>query len=105
MRITPATELEHRCCRLQALMADAGVDAVIMVQNADLFYFTGSIQNGCLYVPLTGQPLYLVRRDFARARMESGLKEVVPFTSPKDIPEVLARYGYAIPKSIGLEFD
>jgi Xaa-Pro dipeptidase len=86
-------------------MAAAGIDAVIMLQNADLFYFTGSIQSGCLYLPQQGQPLYLVRRDFGRARMESGLREVVPFTSPKDIPGILAQYGYPQPQQIGLEFD
>lgn len=105
MRITPAAELEHRCSRLQSRMAEAGLDAVILVQNADLFYFTGSIQNGCLYVPLDGQPLYLVRRDFGRARMESGLKEVMPFTSPRDIPRILAQFGYPTPQRVGLEFD
>ena len=86
-------------------MGEAGLDAVIIVQSADLFYFTGTIQSGCLYVPLKGQPLYLVRRDAARARMESGLKEVVPFGSPKDILPVLARYGYPVPKRVGMEFD
>lgn len=105
MRLTPVTELEHRCKRLQELMQTAALDAVIIVQNADLYYFTGTVQNGCLYVPAQGQPLYLVRRDQARARMESGLKEVVPFASPKDIPGIVAQYGYSTPQRIGLEFD
>lgn len=105
MRITPVTELEYRCKRLQELMQTAALDAVIIVQNADLYYFTGTVQNGCLYVPAQGQPLYLVRRDQARARMESGLKEVLPFASPKDIPGIVAQYGYPAPQRIGLEFD
>lgn len=105
MRITPATELEYRCKQLQDKMQESELDAVIIVQNADLYYFTGTVQNGCLYVPALGQPLYMVRRDRARARMESGLKEVVPFTSFKDIPEIIARYSYPEPKRIGLEFD
>lgn len=105
MRITPTTELEHRCSRLQSRMADAGVDAVIILQNADLFYFTGTIQSGCLYLPLSGQPLYMVRRDAARARMESGLKEVIPFTSMKDVPGIIASYGYPEPQKIAMEFD
>jgi len=105
MRLTPATELEYRCKMLQNHMAVEGLDAVIIVQNADLFYFTGTVQNGCLYVPAHGQPLYLVRRDAARARMESGLKEILPFASPKDIPELAAGYGYPEPKRVGMEFD
>jgi len=105
MRITPREELENRIARLQAYMAETGLDAVIIVQNADLFYFTGTIQSGNLYVPVSGDPLYLVRKDLSRARMESGLKEIVPFGSMKDIPGILAQYGFPVPVAIGLELD
>ena len=105
MRLTPATELEYRCNKLQEHMLAESLDAVIIVQNADLFYFTGTVQSGNLYVPSSGQPLFMVRKDAGRARMESGLKEVMPFSSLKDIPAILARYGYPVPKRIGLELD
>jgi len=105
MRLTPATELEYRCKKLQERMAADGLDAVIIVQNADLFYFTGSVQSGSLYVPVHGQPLYMVRKDAARARMESGLREVIPFNSMKDIPAILAAHGYPEPRRIGMELD
>lgn len=105
MRLTPATELEYRCKKLQDQMANQDIDAVIVVQNADLFYFTGTTQSGCLYVPVQGQPIYMARKEFSRARMESGLKEVVPFLSMKEIPEILARFGYPEPKRIGMELD
>lgn len=105
MRITPAIELEHRCSRLQREMGSEGLAAVIIVQSADLYYFTGTIQTGALYIPSSGQPLYMVRRDHMRARMESGLKEVVALTSYSDIPRILAEYGYPSPDSIGMEFD
>ena len=105
MRLTPAIELEYRCKKLQEYMISEALDAVIIVQNADLFYFTGTVQSGNLYVPASGQPLFMVRKDAGRARMESGLKEIMPFNSMKDIPAILARYGYPEPKRIGLELD
>jgi Xaa-Pro dipeptidase len=37
--------------------------------------------------------------------MESGLKEIVPFLSLKNIPQILAEYGYPEPKRIGMELD
>jgi Xaa-Pro dipeptidase len=105
MRLTPATELEQRCKRLQVMMTEQELDAVIIVQNADLFYFSGTIQSGNLYLPAQGQPLYMVRKGADRARMESGLKEVVPFGTLKDIPALLAEFGYPVPTRIGLEMD
>jgi Xaa-Pro dipeptidase len=105
MRITPASELKNRIAKLQNEMAIHSLEAVLMVQNADLFYFTGAIQQGALYVPVEGEALYLVRKDCARARMESGLKEVIPFKSPRDIPGVLAGFGHALPKTVGMELD
>lgn len=105
MRITPASELESRYQRLQAEMQKDGLDAVLILQNADLFYFTGTIQQGVLYVPAAGQPLYLVRKDHGRARMESGLQQVLSFKSPKDLPAALAEHGYPQPKKAGMELD
>ena len=105
MRITPASELKNRIGKLQNEMAIHSLEAVLMVQNADLFYFTGAIQQGALYVPAEGEALYLVRKDYARARMESGLKEVIPFKSPRDVPGVLADFGYTMPKTAGMELD
>ena len=105
MRLTPKNELEYRYRKLQLEMAGADLDAVIVLQNADLFYLTGTVQNGCLYLPASREPLYLVRRDYLRARMESGLARVVPFSSLSDLPGILAGEGYPLPKRIGLELD
>ena len=105
MRITPASELQVRTGKLQQLMQQDGLDAILLIQNADLFYFTGTVQQGMLYVPASGEPLYMVRKDFGRARMESGLKEIIPFRSPKDIGGVLDSCSYPRPKRAGMELD
>ena len=105
MRLTPTSELNARSQRLQAEMVLAGLDAVLIMQNADLFYFTGSIQQGLLYIPVAGEPLYLVRKEPGRARMESGLKQIVPLKSPKDIPGLIAEHGLPLPKRAGMELD
>ncbi|MDD2338231.1 MAG: Xaa-Pro peptidase family protein [Geobacteraceae bacterium] len=103
--ITPGEELESRCSALQALMAAEGLDAVIVVQNADLFYFTGTIQSGCLYVPVEGPPVYMVRRDAERARIESSLAEIVPFSSMREVSGIVAGCSLPEPKRIGMELD
>ena len=105
MRLTPKNELEYRYRKMQTEMAAAGLDAVIMVQNADLFYFTGTIQAGCLYLPAAGEPVYLVRRNYLRARMESALAQVIPFSSLSELPGILSDHGHRAPVRLGLELD
>jgi Xaa-Pro dipeptidase len=86
-------------------MAEAGLDAVLVTQNADLFYFTGTIQSGTLYVPVTGTPLYLVRKDAGRAREESPLRDIVPLAAMRDIPALLGAHGHPAPRRLGFELD
>lgn len=102
---TPKSELDYRIAQLQKHMVRQEVDAILILQNADLFYFTGTIQSGCLYIPSVGKPVYMVRRDVLRAREESSLDEIVSFSSMRQVPGILAGYGFSLPKQIGMELD
>ena len=51
-------------------MAGSGIDFAVIMQNVDLFYFTGSIQKGTLVVPLEGEPIFFVQRSIERVKME-----------------------------------
>jgi Xaa-Pro aminopeptidase len=86
-------------------MEASGLDALIMLQNADLFYFTGTIQAGSLYLPVSGAPLYLVRQDYLRARMECGLAQVLSCPSLSDLPGMVEAFGHPRPLTVGLELD
>jgi Xaa-Pro aminopeptidase len=103
--ITPAAELEARVAKLQAFLADQGLDGALIVQNTDLFYWAGTIQQAHLYIPVQGEPLLMVRKSFERARAESALRRVVALDSPKQIPGLLRHNGLARPRSMGLELD
>jgi Xaa-Pro dipeptidase len=103
--LTPKSELEKRRRALQRLMVAEGLDAVVLLQNADLFYFAGTIQSGCLFIPAQGEPVYMVRRDVRRAKAESALDGIVPFSSMREAPGILAGYGITGPKRIGMELD
>src|SRR6056297_845786 len=105
MRITPLQELKNRCKSLQALLLEEGIDAALLVQNSDLFYFTGSIQRGAIYLPAVGEPVYFVIKDHGRARMESGLRQVLPLEGFKQLPEQLRQQGLTLPPTLGLELD
>ncbi len=100
-----AEELDGRLRRLQQALQTEGIGAALIVQKTDLYYFSGTFQQGWLYVPAAGQPLLLIFRDFARARRESPLPEVVEVNGTRDIAGKLAEYGYPPVAELGMELD
>jgi Xaa-Pro aminopeptidase len=102
---TPATELESRIGKLQLAMQKKNVEAALIVQKTDLFYFSGTSQQGWLYVPAEGKPLLLVFKEYERALLESGLDEIISVVSPKKIPQRLQERGYPLPNVLGMELD
>jgi Xaa-Pro dipeptidase len=103
--LAPAAELAGRIAGLQAGLAALGLDAALLQQNADLFYFAGTVQQSYLYVPAEGEATLFVRKAAARARLESALGAIVDLPSPKDLPRLVAeRYG-GLPATMGLELD
>lgn len=102
---TPETEIRHRIKQLQSFLISGGIDGAIIVQNSDLFYFSGTIQQSQLYVPSEGEPLLMVRKSLERARSESAIQNIVSFGSPRQVPHLLNAAGLAIPKTLGLELD
>jgi len=102
---TPKAEIESRIAGLQCILARSGVEGALILQRVDLFYFTGTIQQGSLYVPAFGEPLLMVNKVLARARAESPIERIVPLGSPKSIPNQLKQSGLGLPRRIGLELD
>jgi Xaa-Pro aminopeptidase len=102
---TPASEIEDRIHKLQSELGQADVDGALIVQRADLFYFTGTIQMGHLYVPREGDPIYLVNKSYERAREESPLERMMPLGSLKKLLPTLKEQGYELPKTLGMELD
>lgn len=105
MLYTPKDELDRRIGKFQAVMAARGLGGALIVQTADLYYFSGTAQNAHLYIPAEGQPVLMVRKSFTRAREESPLETVVHLTSIKKLPEILAETGHDISGVLGLEMD
>ncbi len=105
MNITPKQELVARCEKLQHHLRANGIELALLLQNADLFYFTGSIQQGVMLVPATGKPIYCVRKELSRARVESKLDTIVSLKSPRDLPGIMVEHGIAMPEVLGMELD
>lgn len=62
LQLLPDTELELRLARLRDLMSAADIDAVLISSNSNIYYLTGRIFCGYIFIPLAGSPVYAVRR-------------------------------------------
>lgn len=102
---TPKSELDTRAKRLQEKMNQVGLDIIVITQNADLFYFTGCVQQGVYILPAHSEPVFLVRKDMGRALMESALTHILPIKGFRDIPPRLSELKITWPKTVGYELD
>jgi Xaa-Pro aminopeptidase len=98
MEYIPREELERRWVRVRRFMDS---DALVVLQNVDLFYLTGTLQNGVLWFPRHGEPVFAVRKSFIRAKQESALKNIVQFKSYSELPSLVPDPG----KTLGFELD
>lgn len=92
-------EIPERIKRFRALMVEERVEAALVMQKVDLFYLSGTAQDGVLLVDHQGERLF-VKRHPKRASEESPL-EVVPIRSLKDLGRFLGPFR----GTMGLEFD
>ena len=102
---TPRTEIDDRIEKLQRRLLQEGIDGALIVQNTDLFYFSGTIQQSHLYIPAQGPPLLMVRKSLQRARSESPLSTILSLNSPKQLMTLIQENGLEPPAVMGMELD
>ncbi len=101
---TPLTELEKRWKKLQEKMREQGIGGALILQRADLFYFSGTAQDAHLFIPARGLPQLLVRKNLERARRESSMPRIAPLTGWGDL-EMLIKDAVTPPAPLGMELD
>ncbi len=101
----PAGELENRAAGFQQKLRENGIDGALILQRTDLFYFSGTVQQGWLYIPASGPPFLMVFKDFERAAAETALESVISLKRPELIPDALKKQGYEMPEALGMELD
>ncbi|MFP3042128.1 Xaa-Pro peptidase family protein [Treponema primitia] len=82
-------ELEQRRAKFTAMMHKRcpGWDTAVIFENANQYYFTGTIQNGILLIYKDGSYLYGVRRSYRGAKAESPLSDIMQINSYRDMAE------------------
>jgi Xaa-Pro dipeptidase len=101
----PETEIEQRINRIQIELQEEEIDGLFIVQRVDLFYFSGTAQNGFLYIPAEGNPLLFVKRYMPRAKDESSIKDIIEIKTIKEVPRLIADACGSLPDRLGFELD
>lgn len=94
-------EINARVARLQQGLAEQGLDGALLIQPLDIFYYSGTRQNGVLWVPTQGASQLLVRKSLSRAQEEGTAGLIRPFPSSKEFPSLFPE----TLQRIGMTFD
>ena len=98
MEYVPREELERRWSKVRQCM---DCDSLVVLQNVDQFYLTGTIQDGVLWFPYDGEPVFAVRKSHKRAIEESALTNIVPFRKYRELEALFPNPG----EVFGVEMD
>ena len=101
----PASEIDSRTLNIQKELCQHDIDGLFIVQRVDLFYFSGTAQNGFMYIPSDGAPLLFIKQYLPRAKVESSIAEIIKIKSIKEIPGLIIDYFGRLPDTIGFELD
>lgn len=90
-------EFQLRINKIRAAMAAAGIKVVLLSDNANIYYVTGRVFDGLVYIPAAGEPIFFVRRPIV-------LKGdgVVFIRKSEDMAQTI---GLNVPENIGMELD
>ncbi|MGM9853670.1 MAG: M24 family metallopeptidase [Muribaculaceae bacterium] len=98
MVILPEQDHSEKLARVLKNMAKAGLESVLLCDNANKFYLTGRIFDGFIYISPGGQVSYFVRRP---SILEG--PDVHHIRKPENILEIIDREGLGRPSRLGLE--
>lgn len=90
-------EFNRRVDSVKEKMAESGIQAMLISDNANKYYLTGRVYAGYVYIPVAGKATFFIRRP-----VELTGDDVVYIRKPEDIVEFL---GENRPSTVGLELD
>lgn len=99
-KFLPQEEFNLRIARLQDLIGEYGLDAIVVSTNANIYYTSGMVFSGYVYVPAVGNALFFVHRPV-------GMKDerIVYIRKPEQIADELKKLGLAVPAKVAFELD
>lgn len=95
------TEFRLRITKVRTEMAAARLDAILVASTHNLFYLTGCVFRGYVYIPAVGDPLLFF---IAPSQAPADTPYCMQIRKPEQIAEILNQLNMPQPQHIGLEF-
>ena len=101
----PLQELQHRHARCRRILAQTLPEAggLLVCSRLNIYYLTGTLADGLLWLPLTGEPVLMVRQGLLRCRAESGLAHIHSLAACADLPTLCAHSGSPLSPALAVE--
>ena len=101
------SELESRWARCRKLLKEhlPAAEGIVVFSRLNIYYLTGTFGNGLVWLPLEGDPVLLCRRGCERAKIESPIRNIVPFYSYKDVEAALRDAGSPLGRAVAAEMN
>lgn len=98
----PDNELQrrHDTCRKHLQEVAPGAGGLLVFSRLNIYYLTGTMGQGVLWLPLEGDPVLMIRKGIERASLESNLATIVSFKSYSDMAGLVADAGCPFTKKI-----
>ncbi|MCJ2164014.1 MULTISPECIES: Xaa-Pro peptidase family protein [unclassified Pseudodesulfovibrio] len=91
----PAAELTRRQDavrkHLQEIAPQAG--GILVFSRLNIYYLTGTFGQGVLWLPMSGQPVLLLRKGVNRAKLEAGVEHILSFKSYSELAGLCSDVG------------
>lgn len=93
-------EFDLRITKVREMSKASDYDAILISSSVNIYYLTGGICRGYLYLPMNDEPKFFV---IPPAEADKPIMESI--RKPEQICEKLIESGYQLPRRLGLEFD
>ncbi len=80
-------------------------EGAFIFSRLNIYYFTGTFANGVFWLPLEGEPILFCRRGAERAKIETSIKNIVPFNSYGDIDKTFKEFDIPLPAQVATEMN
>lgn len=81
------------------------LQGILVFSRINIYYLTGILANGVLWIPKDGEPVLMVRKGLERAKNESPLKHVYSYRSYIDLTEICANAQSPMPQKGPMGID